>query len=562
MLSKFKKALTELSQVPDLIEKAKDAMGVTGDGSAFSDDVLRIEVSGPDRPHLTIVDLPGLIHSENKLQSENDVELVRKMVQAYMANKRSIILAIISAKNDYANQIILKLAKKVDFSGQRTLGIITKPDTLSAGSESEAAFINLAENKDVEFRLGWHLIRNRDYEMRDASSLDRDRKEKEFFSEGAWKNVPSRMKGVATLRTRLSRVLLDQIKKELPAMVKDIETSTAECRLSLLKLGPKRTTTDEQRSYLFEVSQSFQSILKAAVDGTYGNAFFGDASTEEGYSRRLRAVIQNMNEDFAEAIETDGQSPKILDYEEVDSLEDRSDAPDAPEAANRSAQDLCESGMHRLEKPRHILREDYIDEIEPLLRRSRGRELPGMFNPLMVSDLFQQLSAPWKDLATRHLKQMEEAVQTFLKCAIEHATDEVTSSALLCEIINPMMDKKVKDVAEKLADLVQPYRESHPITYNHYFTETIQKARQQHAQEDMMSRFKDFIGVDDDDSLGCTFEHLKIKGTNLQDMISSLTQKTEDDMNRYACNEILLCVEAYYKVTTPSITSGQPPHES
>ena len=34
--------------------------------NAFSDDILRIEVSGPKQPHLTIVDFPGLIHSENK----------------------------------------------------------------------------------------------------------------------------------------------------------------------------------------------------------------------------------------------------------------------------------------------------------------------------------------------------------------------------------------------------------------------------------------------------------------------------------------------------------------
>jgi hypothetical protein len=59
--------------------------------------------------HLTIVDLPGLIHSENKLQSSADVALVLSIVQSYMANRRSIILAVVLAKNDYANQIVTKL---------------------------------------------------------------------------------------------------------------------------------------------------------------------------------------------------------------------------------------------------------------------------------------------------------------------------------------------------------------------------------------------------------------------------------------------------------------------
>ena len=52
--------------------------------------------------------------------------------------KTGIILAVVSAKNDYANQIVLKLARTADKKGNRTMGVIPKPDTLLAGSESEA----------------------------------------------------------------------------------------------------------------------------------------------------------------------------------------------------------------------------------------------------------------------------------------------------------------------------------------------------------------------------------------------------------------------------------------
>lgn len=129
-------------------------MGISTHGKAFSKDLLRIKVTGPDRPHLTIVDLPGLIYSETKQQSASDVELVQDVVQSYIKEPRSIILAIVSAKNDYANQIVLKLARAADKKGHRTLGVITKPDTLIEGSESEAIYVSLARNQDVEFRLG------------------------------------------------------------------------------------------------------------------------------------------------------------------------------------------------------------------------------------------------------------------------------------------------------------------------------------------------------------------------------------------------------------------------
>lgn len=133
------------------VEDAKSCIGVTHSSSAFSTDVLRLEFSGPNQPHLTIIDLPGLIHLENKLQTAADHQVMQSMVYEYMINRRSIILAVISAKNDYANQIVLKLARDVDPQGRRTLGVITNPDTLSIGSESESAFVNLARNIDIAF---------------------------------------------------------------------------------------------------------------------------------------------------------------------------------------------------------------------------------------------------------------------------------------------------------------------------------------------------------------------------------------------------------------------------
>jgi len=63
-----------------------------------------------------------LIHAENKSQTAADVALIKDLVDEYISNERTIILAVISAKNDYANQIILKNARKIDPNGKRTLG--------------------------------------------------------------------------------------------------------------------------------------------------------------------------------------------------------------------------------------------------------------------------------------------------------------------------------------------------------------------------------------------------------------------------------------------------------
>jgi GTPase SAR1 family protein len=65
-LQQFNTTLSDLKMFGEVLEGAKTAIGVVDSGSTFIDDVLGVYILGPDRPHLTIVDLPGLVHSHNK----------------------------------------------------------------------------------------------------------------------------------------------------------------------------------------------------------------------------------------------------------------------------------------------------------------------------------------------------------------------------------------------------------------------------------------------------------------------------------------------------------------
>lgn len=519
----FHEPLTAFEDLPILIEKAKVAMGLAGTINAFSEDVLRVEISGPDHPHLTIVDLPGLIHAENKQQTAADVNLVQQMVRSYMANRRSIILAVVSAKNDYPNQIVLKLARDVDKKGHRTVGVITKPDMLPAGSDSELSFANLARNQDIEFRLGWHVLRNRDYDNRDVSLTTRDAMEAEFFSEGVWGGFPKSAVGIASLRTRLSWVLLDQVQKELPSLVEEIELSVRETRDALERLGCHRGTLDEQRLFLLNLSQSFHLLVKAATDGTYDDRFFGDPKTKEGYSKRLRAVIQNLHLDYAEDMRLRGHRRQFVDEQQaVD-------------------QDNLERGI----QPEVVLRSHFLGEISETLKQTRGRELPGMYNPLIVGDLFFEQAEPWERLAKRHLRKAWDATRTFLDMVVSHLTDDVTTEALFDEVIGPEMDEKWTELEAKLRELVTPTQKGHPITYNHYFTETIQNMRHRRMEEEVTRRLSAFYGVKQISSLE-ELPNRKVKTTSL---VTALSRRNEADMNRYASSEILDCMTAFYNVS-------------
>ena len=169
-----------------VVEEAQKLMGLDNANKVFSKDILRIEKSSSTQPHLTFVDLPGLFLAGNKNQSVHDAELVQSLVLSYMKQPRSIILAVVSAKSEFALQQVTQRVRELDPEGSRTLGLITKPDTLDVGSESERAYFELAQNQDVHLRLGWHVVKNRDFEMRNSTKKQRDASEKDFFSRGVW----------------------------------------------------------------------------------------------------------------------------------------------------------------------------------------------------------------------------------------------------------------------------------------------------------------------------------------------------------------------------------------
>lgn len=85
-LADFHETLEGFDRLAGLIEDAKAIMGIHTHGKTFSNDLLRIEITGPDRPHLTIVDLPGLIHSTTNSSTEgqvDDVDMIKGIVGDY-----------------------------------------------------------------------------------------------------------------------------------------------------------------------------------------------------------------------------------------------------------------------------------------------------------------------------------------------------------------------------------------------------------------------------------------------------------------------------------------------
>lgn len=434
-----------------------------------------------------------------------------------MQSERSIILAVVSAKNDYANQIVIELAKKFDPKGLRTMGIITKPDTLIPGSENKASFRCLARNEEVAFRLGWHVLRNRDYHTKNSTAEQRDQEEKEFFSSSTWSSLPPDILGIDLLKPRLSIVLKNHIISVLPSLIKDVKQGINDCIVDLGRLGDSRRTLPEQRLYLVRVSQRFSTLIKAAVDGAYSDAFFGDPMTPDGESKRLRAVIQNRMLQFAKELRKNGHRKIIIDTSD-------------------------ENFNHPVEKV--VRRSDYLDHVHDLIRKTRGRELPGTFNPMVIGDFFFEQSQPWKSSCDLYCQVVHDAIHTSLKHTIDTVTDITTAEVLFKDHLSPALGSLLSSFHTKVSEILEPHQQGHAITYNHYFTETVQKARKEWNDTQLVKCLQAYFGASPDQR--SIYVSQKV---DFPSLIRSIPSSSEMDMDRHACSEAMYCMQAYYKAS-------------
>lgn len=199
-----------------------------------------------------------------------------------------------------------------------------------------------------------------------------------------------------------------------------------------------------------------------------------------------------------------------------------------------------------------ITRSDFIDDVCDLMKRSKGRELPGTFNPLIIGDLFYKQASPWKGITELYSEKILEATRVLLELALAHCSDETTREGILMEIVGPAIESFSRQLKKKIHEIIQPHQEGHPITYNHYFTDNIQKSRQKHDETQLACRVNSFFGQNLD--AGSVFIE---RGFNTGDLIAALTQRTEQDMDRYAASEAIYCMEAYYKVSTLYVHVGK-----
>jgi len=176
------------------------------------------------------------------------------------------------------------------------------------------------------------------------------------------------------------------------------------------------------------------------------------------------------------------------------------------------------------------------------MRRNRGCELPGTFNSLIIGELFKEQCRKWRGITIDAKNTILQAVYRSTQATVGHIAADETSEDIL-QIINARIDVLHSDLIRKVAEMLEPHYTGHPVTYNHYLTDNVQKAQADRSRRKLEEAVKESINGTED--IGAYDYKMTLNPAKLT---SLLAQRTEPDMERYASDVAVDYMEAYYKV--------------
>ena len=186
----------------------------------FSPNVIKLDIAGPKIQTLTLFDLPGIInHVEN--DSEDLPALVQGLAQLYTSSENTIVVLACPINVDLETSTAASLIRRWNAT-RRTIGVLTKPDTLQLDDDVEQ-WIKVLSGRKFNLGYGYFVTKQpTSTELKqDISHATAREKELEFFSKDPWTSTFSQFKnrfGTYALQAELSNLLAGEIATCLPGM--------------------------------------------------------------------------------------------------------------------------------------------------------------------------------------------------------------------------------------------------------------------------------------------------------------------------------------------------------
>ena len=149
-----------------------------------------------------------------------------------------------------------------------------------------------------------------------------------------------------------------------------------------------------------------------------------------------------------------------------------------------------------------------------------------------MSELFHVQSSRWYTIADDHLAVLYSEIKAFVKAVLNHITRDSRILAELWEITKLSLQKCKHAADEELLKLCQDEKQQ-PITYNHYYTDNVQNARQE-STRNLIKKAMTEASVHDWNGK----PHFSNNAVDAEKLLASLQKRIIVDMDVQACTRL------------------------
>ena len=436
----------------------------------FSPNVVRLDISAPNFPALSFYDLPGVISQAEHDEEAYLVQLVENLVRKYVAQENCIILLTLTMTDDATNSSAARIIRDVKSAKERTLGVLTKPDKLS-GEDSHTQWVEMLDGTKFQLGHGYFVVRNN--ANPEIDYLQAREEEDLYFESSFWSGQMARHQerfGVRRLQSALSNVLMTQIQKCLPSIIRQINEKAERIDIELSKLPDPPTENVQQilRDKLFKLGVKFNNIFNGGPGSSHlqkaWNHLVEDFQLALSTTRpRLITISESIDVPLlAERIDSDCE---IIPNPSPSRLKRKAPGAEAqsPENVVRTPATTPSYRTDYFEKWKTPARRFTLDELHQIKQESHRVGIPNQIDPSAIEALNRESVKHWEEIMCAFLNALHGMVQKALFMTLDEVIAQYHQTGLYRELRQIVTNFLSQAHSHLLHDAVAYYKMEYEI---------------------------------------------------------------------------------------------------
>lgn len=336
-------------------------------------------------------------------------EQISRLVDSYIENPNSLILAITQANTDMVTSESIKRAQKFDPEGNRTLAVLTKLDLMDNGTDAK----QMLTGNVLPVKLGIVGVVNRSQQdIKDGKGIEEQLEDESLFFRRQYTALAAQ-NGTTFLVKKLHQLLINHIREVLPGLTDRIRDQMEMHELLMREYGEEVT---DQSLTIVQIIDKFSTSYKNTIRGAEDDSDDYELKTdfEVGGAEIYMVCYENYGSDLEEILPLTG----ISEHDILNAVKRSSGVEPPIFVSEASFKKMVRKQISRFRTPSLKCLESVHDEMKNIIDYSFDNDLK------LEKDRFPKLFARIKKIVLELLEtcknNSEKMVEDLMKIELNY----------------------------------------------------------------------------------------------------------------------------------------------